>query len=266
MNIIVCVKQVIDPEEPPASFGVDSSTNSIVLPPGVPNVISPFDKQAVEAALRVKDANGAGVTALSLGASIDLNAVREPLAMGADELVLLEDEAFADGDSWATATALSMAIRKIGDYDLILCGRQASDWDSGQVGSGIAEILGLPIVTVAKKIDVTDGTARVERVTADGFEVLETPLPALLTISNELGDPRYPTIKQVMASKKKAPVVWKAADIGADTSQIGAAGRKSKLLKLFQPLRDRHCEIIGGESPEEAGAGLALKLRELGAL
>ncbi|GAI54282.1 unnamed protein product, partial [marine sediment metagenome] len=109
--------------------------------------------------------------------------------MGADELILLDDEAFAGGDSWSTAYALAMAIKKIGEYDLIFCGRQAADWDAGQVGSGIAEILGLPSVTLAKKIDITDGKARVERVTADGYEVIEVPLPALITVSNELGEP-----------------------------------------------------------------------------
>ena len=189
--------------------------------------------------------------------------MRDPLALGADELVLVEGDAFADGDSFSTAYALSMAIKKIGDYDLILCGRQASDWDGGQVGSGIAEMLGIPIVTVAQQIDVTDGKARVERVTGDGYEVVETPLPALVTVSNELGEPRYPTVKQVIASKKNQPVVWGHADIGADPSKIGAAGRRSKLLKLFQPVKESKCEIIGGNSPEQAGANLAEKLRQV---
>jgi electron transfer flavoprotein beta subunit len=182
--------------------------------------------------------------------------------MGADELVLLEDEAFIDGDSWSTAYALAMAIKKIGEYDLIFCGRQAADWDAGQVGSGIADILGLPSVTVAKKVDIFDGKARVERVTADGYEVVEVSSPALITVSNELGEPRYPTIKGIMAAKRKEPVTWKPADIGVDPSQLGAAGRRTKLLKLFQPVREGECEIIEGETLEEAAANLALKLRE----
>jgi electron transfer flavoprotein beta subunit len=174
---------------------------------------------------------------------------------------LLEDDAFAEGDSWSTAYALAMAIKKIGDYDLILCGRQASDTDAGQVGSGIAEILGLPSVTVAQKIDIVDSTAKVERVTADGYEVTEISLPAMITVSNELGEPRYPTIKGIMAAKKKEPTVWTPSDIGVDVSQIGAAGRHAKLLKLFQPVRESKCEFAEGESPEEAGSNLALKLR-----
>ena len=262
MNMIVCVKQVIDPEAPPASFKVDPSANKVVPPPGVPPVISPFDEQAVEAALRIKDAQGGKITILSLGTNLLREVVKRPLAMGADELILLEDDAFADSDSWSTAYALAMAIKKVGEYDLIFCGRQAADWDAGQVGSGIAEMLGLPSITVAQKIDITDGKAKVERVTADGYEVIEVSLPVLITVSNELGEPRYPKITGIMAAKKKEPIIWKPADIGVDASRIGAAGRRAKLLKLFQPVHEGKCEVIGGESPEEAGSILALKLRE----
>ena len=139
---------------------------------------------------------------------------------------------------------------------------QHPDWNAGQVGSGIAEILGLPSITLAKKIDITDGKAKIERVTDDGYEVMEAALPALLTVSHEIGEPRYPTIKGIMAAKKKEPTVWKPADIGAEASQIGTDGRRAKLLKLFQPVREGECEIIEGESPEEAAVNLALKLRE----
>jgi len=262
MNVIVCVKQVIDPEAPPASFKVDPSINKVVPPPGVPPVISTFDEYAVEAALRIKDAQGGKVTAISLGNNLLRDVVKKPLSMGADELILLEDETFTEGDSWSTAYALAMAIKKIGDYDLILCGRQAADWDAGQTGSGIAEILGLPGVTVAKKIDIIDGKARVERVIADGYEVVEVSLPALITLSNEHAAPRYPTLKGIMAAAKKQPITWKPADIGVDPSQIGAAGRRTKMLKLFQPAREGKCEVIEGETPEEAAVNLALKLRE----
>ena len=262
MNMVVCVKQVIDPEIPPASFKIDSSSNTVVSPSGVPPVISLFDENAVEAALRIKDAQGGKITVISLGTNLLRDVVKKPLSMGADELILLEDEAFAKGDSWSTAYALAMAIKKIGEYDLIFCGRQAADWDAGQVGSGIAEILGLPSVTLAKKIDITDGKARVERVTADGYEVIEVSLPALITVSNELGEPRYPTIRGIMAARKREPIIWKPADIGGEPSRLGAAGRRTKLLRLFQPVREGKCEIIEGESPEETAVSLALKLRE----
>ena len=261
MDIVVCVKQVIDPEAPPASFKIDSSTNKVVPPAGVSPVLDPYGEYAVEAALRIKDAQGGSITAISLGNNLLRDVIKKPLSMGADELILLEDEAFTDGDSWSTAHALAMAIKKKGNYDLILCGREASDWNAGQVGSGIAEILGLPSVTLAKKIDVTDDKARVERVTDEGYEVIEVSLPALITVSNEIGEPRYPTIKGIMTAKRKEPVVWKPADIGVDPSQVGAAGRRTKMLKLFQPVREGKCEIIEGESVEEAAANLALKLR-----
>ncbi|HCP60478.1 MAG TPA: electron transfer flavoprotein subunit beta [Dehalococcoidia bacterium] len=262
MNMIVCVKQVIDPEAPPASFKIDSASNKVVPPPGVSPVISPFDEQAVEAALRIRDAQGGKITVISMGANLLRDVVKKPLAMGADELILLEDDAFTEGDSWSTAYALAMAIKKIGDYDLIFCGRQAADWDAGQVGSGIAEILGLPSVTVAKKVETADGKAKVERVTADGYEVVEVSLPALITVSNELGEPRYPTMKGIMAAKKKEPAIWKPADIGAEPAQVGTAGRRTRIVKLFQPAREGKCEIISGETPEEAAVGLATKLRE----
>jgi len=262
MNIIVCLKQVLDPEAPPASFKIDPSSNKVVPPPGIAPVIDPYSEYALEAALRIKDAQGGKITAISLGNNLLRDVIKKPLAMGADELILLEDEAFANGDSWSTAYALAMAIKKLGDYNLILCGRQASDWDAGQVGSGIAELLGLPSITVARKIDIAEAKARVERVTDDGYEVVEVSLPALITVSNMLGQVRYPTIKGIIAAKKKEPVVWKPADIGIDASQVGAAGRHTRLLKLFQPVREGKCQIIGGDSPEEAAVNLAAKLRE----
>jgi len=262
VNIIVCVKQVIDPEAPPASFKIDSTKNTATLPPSVSPVIDPYSEYAVEAALRVKDTQDSKITVISLGTNLLPDVVKKPLSMGADELILLEDEAFAGSDSWSTAYALAMAIKKVGDYDLIFCGRQASDWDAGQVGSGIAEILGLPSVTLAKKIDAADGKARIERVTDEGYEVVEVSLPAIVTVSNELGEPRYPTIKGIMAAKKKEKVTWKPADIGVEPSQVGAAGQRSTLIKLFQPVHEGKCEIIEGETPQEAGTNLALKLRE----
>ena len=263
MNMIVCAKQVPDPEAPPASFKIDPATNKAVPPPGVPPVVSPFDEQAVEAALRIKDAKGGKISVISLGVNLLRDVVKKPLSMGADELILLEDPAFVDGDSWSTAFALAAAIKKIGQFDIIFCGRQAADTDAGQVGAAIAEILGIPSVTVAKKVEVTDGKAKVEKVTADGFEVVEVSLPALITISNELGEPRYATIKGIMSAKRKEPIVWKPADIGVDAGNIGAAGSHSKMLRLFQPVKEGKCEIITGENEEDAANKLAQRLVEV---
>ena len=263
MNMIVCVKQVLNPEAPPTSFKIDPVTNNVVPPFDVPPVLSPFDEQAVEAALRVKDVKGGTITIISLGFNLQRDVVKKPLSMGADELILLEDPAFVDGDSWSTAYALAAAIKKIGQFDLIFCGRQAADSDSGQVGSGIAEILGIPQVTVARKIEAADGRVKVEKITEDGYEVVEVAMPALITVSNELGEPRYATIKGIIAARRKEPIIWKPADIGIDPFKVGVAGRRMKLRKIFQPAHVGKCEIITGTSEEDAGANLAKKLAEM---
>jgi electron transfer flavoprotein beta subunit len=261
-NMIVCVKQIADPEAPAGSFRVDEASKTVIPAAGVPQVVSPFDEQAVEAALRIKDAHGGKITVLSLGKDFVMDVIRKPLAMGADELVLLQDPAFEGADSRSTAYALAMAIKKVGEYDLVFCGRQAADWDAGQVGSGIAEFLGIPNVTVAQKAEMVDGKVKVERVVSDGYEVIEAPTPVLITVSNELGEPRYPKLKGIMMAARKEITTWTAQDIGADTSQLGAAGARTKLLKLFAPVKEGKCEIIEGENPEDAAVNLALKLRE----
>ncbi|MDY6916336.1 MAG: electron transfer flavoprotein subunit beta/FixA family protein [Chloroflexota bacterium] len=262
-NMIVCVKQIPDPEAPAGSFRVDEAANAVVPAASVSQVVSPFDEQAVEAALRLKDEHGGTITAVSLGKDFVMDVIKKPLAMGSDELVLLQDPAFEGGDSRSTAYALAMAIKKIGDFDIVFCGRQAADWDAGQVGSGIAEFLGVPSVTVAKKVEWLDGKVKVERVVSDGYEVIEVSPPLVITVSNELGEPRYPKLKGIMAASKKQVPTWAAADIAADASQAGAAGARIKLLKVFQPVKEGKCEIIEGDSPEEAAAALALKLREV---
>ena len=262
MNIIVCIKEVLDPETPSDAFRVDSEKNVLVPMQKVLKVVNPFDEQAVEAALRIKDKGEAKVTILSLGPKMDRVVVKKPILMGADELVLLEDDAYAGGDSWSTAHALAAAIRKIGQYDLILCGRQAADWNAGQVGLGIAELLGIPSVGVARKIDILDGKAKVERVIANGYETVEVVLPAVITVSNELGQARYPSIQNIRKSNTIQPTIWKPADIGLEPSAVGVQGRQLKLLKLFQPVFEGTCEIIKGETPQETGENLALRLRK----
>ena len=257
MNIIVCVKQVPDSQMPMASFKIDQATNKLVPTPGIPPVINGYDEQAVEAALRLKEANGGKITALSLGKELVSDVIKKPLSMGADELILLQDDAFEDGDDYVTAYALAAAIKKIGEYDLIICGRQASDFDSGVVGAGIGEILGLPVITIARDIKMTDGVIRVERVVPDGYEVVEASPPVVVTVSNELGQPRYPTLRGIMAAGRKQPTVWSAQDLGLDTT-----ASRMKLLKLYQPDKISQCEFIEGGSPAEAGVNLALKLRE----
>lgn len=262
MNIIVCVKEIADPEAPADSFRLDTDKNILAASPKVLKVLNPFDEQAVEAALRIKDKSGAKVTALSLGKGMDRVVTKKPVFMGADELILLEDDLFAGGDSWSTAYALAAGIRKIGEYDLILCGRQAADWNAGQTGSGIAELLGLPGITVARKIDILDGRARVERVTSTGYETVEVTLPAVVTVSNEIGQARYPAIQNIRIANKIQPIVWKPADLDIESSSVGSEGRRLKLTRLFQPVVEGKCEIMEGETVQEMAENLALTLRK----
>jgi electron transfer flavoprotein beta subunit len=258
MNIIVCVKQVIDPEAPPASFKIDTTSNRAEMK-GASPVIDPYGEYAVEAALKLKDASGGKVTVISLGVNLLREVVKKPLAMGADELILLEDEVFANCDTWLTAQALALAIKKKGDFDLILCGREASDTNAGQTGPIIAEILGIPCIILARKIESGDKTIKIERVNSSGYDVIESPLPAVITVSNEIGQARYPTIKGIMAAKKIEPIIWKSTDIGLENL---TANKRIKLQKLFQPVHETKCEFASGETPEEMAVNLATKLRE----
>ena len=262
MRIIVCVKQVPDPEAPPDSFKIDPAGRKILADDSVEQVISTFDENAVEAALKIKDAQKARVTVLSCGGRLDPKVIKKPLAMGCDDLVLLENGVFDYGDSWSTAYALASAIRKMGDYQMILCGRQASDWDSGQVGPGIAEFLGIPCITLAKKVEVADNKVKVERLRADGIEIVEAAMPCLITVSSEIGEPRYASMSGIMAAAKKPPIIWGAEDIGVSASEVGAMGRKCGVKKIFKPVKETRCEIIEGETEQEAAEALAFRLRE----
>ena len=260
VSIAVLAKQVLDPEMPMAAFRIDSEAKAVVPPPNIPPVVNGFDENAVEAALQIKDAQEATITIMSTGTSFALDVMKKPLSMGADELVLLQDDSFENTiDSFFTAQLLATAIRKLGGFDLIICGRQASDWDNAQVPLGVAEILGLSCIALAKKVEVQGDKVTVERITPDGYEVVEAPLPALVTVSNELGQPRYPTLRGIMAATRKLPTIWGASDLELDTSQLEP---RITLRELFVPVREQHCEIIEGDDAADAGRQLALKLRE----
>lgn len=263
MKCLVFVKQIPDPDIPPAQFRVDSRTNTVAAPAGSSPAVSLLDELAVEAALRLKDTLGCDVTVVSMCNDPVMNVIKKPLAMGADELVLLQDPAFEGGDSFTTAKVLTAAAKKIGDYDLILCGRQAGDWDNAQVGSYVAEFLGLPCLTVVGKLEVADGKLRAERTFGDDLETLEAPLPAVITANNEVGAARYPKLRDIMAAGRKQPVIWSAQDLGLDPSTVGDAGALTKVKRLFVEEKAVQCEIMEGDTPAEAGEKLALKLREL---
>lgn len=258
ISILVCMKQVIDPEAPVSSFKVDPEANRVIPPKGTPPVLNPFDENALEAALKIKDSQGAEITVMSMGRNLARAVVRKSLATGADKLILLEDDAFDNLDGYATVYILVDAIKKAGYYDLILCGRQAADTDAGIVGSGIAEILGIPSITVAQKIDIYGKQLRVERVISDGYQVIEVSMPALVTVSNEVGQLRSAPLAAVIAAQKKEITIWHACDLGVELSRL----KRNSLLKLFQPTRESMCEFVSGETPEEKGINLAMKLRE----
>jgi electron transfer flavoprotein beta subunit len=262
MNIIVCIKQVVDPEAPPIHFKVDTTTNRLILPTDIPPVIDPYSEYALEAALQLRDKYTGKITAISLGNNLLQDVIKKPLSMGADELILVEDELLANSDSWSIAKVLVKTITKIGAYDIILCGRQSADRDAGQIGSGIAEILKLPVITVARKIDIAGPKVLVERVIDEGYETIETTLPTVITVSNEIGEPRYPTIRGIMAAKKKEPTIWKSVDLDIEPPQTGVDGCRSHLVKLLKPVYEGKCELIDGEIPEEAANNLAKRLRQ----
>ncbi len=259
VNIIVCVKQVIDPETPMSAFKVDREARRVVPAAGVPPVVNGFDENAMEAALRLKEKAGGGkITVLSLGKAFVMDVAKKPIAMGGDDLVLLQDDAFDSLDAFATVKALAAAIKKVGPFDLILCGRQASDFDQAHVAHGIAQALGLPMISMAADVQIEDGKVRVERKLPDGYEVLEAPLPAVVSVSNELTPVRFPNLRGIMAASRKQAQVWKAADLGLDISSL----RGLELRDLFIPVSEKVCEIITGENEEDAGRKLALRLRE----
>jgi electron transfer flavoprotein beta subunit len=263
MNTIVCVKQVLDPEIPPAKFEIDPEAKQVIPPPGVPPVISVYDERAVEAACRLKDKHKGKITVISMGSEQAADVVKHAITMGADEGFVLSDESFANLDSFGTAYVLGKAIQKIGEYDLVLCGRQAADWGAGQVGSILAEILGIPVVTLACDIEAVDKNLRIKRIVNDGFEVLEAPMPSLVTVSSEIGLPRLPAGMRLMMARKKQIPVWKAQDIGAEPSQLDKDKAHTEITGLSVPTRKTECEIITGDSPSEAAVNLAVKLNEL---
>ena len=260
VKIGVLAKQVIDPEMPTAAFQIDPATKQVVPPANIHPVVNGFDENAVEAALQIKDTQEASITVISAGTSFALEVMKKPLSMGADELVLLQDDLFNNTiDSFQTAFLLSEAIKKLGGFDLIICGRQASDWDNAQVPLGVAELLGLSCVSLGKKVEISGDKVVVERLIPDGFEVVHAPMPALVTVSNELGQPRYPTLRGIMAATRKLPIIWSASDLSIGSDMLEP---KVTLHDLFIPERNQLCEIIEGDNEEEAARNLAQKLRE----
>ena len=258
MNIIVCIKQVPETTE----VKINPETNTLIRE-GVKSIINPFDMYAIEEAVRLKEKFGGKTSVISMGPPQAEAALKEAISMGIDEGVLISDRAFAGSDTWATSFTLTAAIKKIGAFDLILCGKQASDGDTAQIGPGIAMHLDIPQATYVKKIEeVKDNVMRVERMMEEGFEIIEIPLPALLTVVKEINEPRTPSLRGKIAAKNAQIPVWKAEDIGAEEDKIGLKGSPTQVIKIFSPPRRGGGEVWEGE-PDELADKLAGVLREM---
>lgn len=257
MEIVVCVKQVPDTTE----VKIDPQTNTLIRQ-GVPSIVNPFDKNAVEAALQLKEKHGAHVTVLSMGPPQAKDALKECLAMGCDDAILLSDRAFGGADTLATSHTLAAAIAKLANIDLIICGKQAIDGDTAQVGPEIAEHLGIAQITYAAKMDVIDSTVRVEREHEDGYEVLESSMPLLVTVVKSINEPRYPSVKSTMKANRKEIPVWTASDVNVELDRIGLKGSPTQVRKIFTPQQRIQGEIIQADTPRQAAALLVQKLSD----
>lgn len=260
MNIIVCIKQVPGITE----VKINPETNTLIRE-GIPNIINPFDMYAIEEALRLKEKFGGKVTAISLGPPQSINALKEAVGMGADAAIQLSDRAFAGSDSWATAYTLALAIKKMGEFDIILCGKQAIDGDTGQVGPGIASQLGITQLTYVFKIiklEPQTGTITVERLLEEGREIVEAKLPALLTVVKDINQPRSSTLFHMRRASKLFIPTWTAADLpGADPSKLGLTGSPTQVIKIFSPpKREGVLDLITTDNIEQSAAILADKI------
>jgi len=257
MNIIVLVKQVPDTSE----VKINRETNTLIRD-GVPSIINPYDRYAIEEALRLREKHGGKVTAVTMGPPQAAEALKEAVSLGVDEVVLLSDRAFAGADTWATSYALSRGIRKIGNFDLVIAGKQAIDGDTAQVGPETADMLGIPFVAYIRKIEQIEGNRMVaERLMDEGYDVVETSLPALITVVKEINEPRVPSLKGKMKAKSLKVTAWSAADIGSDETKIGLRGSPTQVVRIFPPSPRGQREILSG-NVEEQVATLAKKLKE----
>jgi electron transfer flavoprotein beta subunit len=257
MKIVVTVKQVPDPDIPPTHFRVDEGARKVVPPAGVAPVMNGYDGNALEAALRLKEKHGGSVTVVTVGGPEARDTLKRAIAMGADSAVHVNDPSLADADSSVTASVLAAAIRKIGEFDLILAGRQASDTDAGQVPLGVAEILNLPAIAPVISIEASSSGLKVHRMIEDGYQVIEVGLPALVAVSSEIGEPRYPPLRGIMAAGRAKIPAWTAADLGVDIS----GARRSTLRRLYVEQREARVDLIEADTPEAAGIALADRLR-----
>lgn len=247
MKIIVCIKQVPDAKD----VRLDPVTNTLARE-GVSSIMNPYDQHALEEAVRIRESQGGEVVVITMGPPQAENMLREAISCGADDAVLISDRAFAGADTWATSYTLEKAIRKIGDYDLILCGKQAIDGDTAQVGPGLATRLGIPFLTCIQKIrEVSDSGLTAERMMDDGYDVVAVNYPVLLTVVKDINEPRVPSLKGKMKAKKAAITKMSAADIEAEPMCIGLPGSPTKVVKVFPPEARSDRSVLTGTLDEQ---------------
>jgi electron transfer flavoprotein alpha/beta subunit len=262
MKVIVCLKQVPNTSE----VKINQETGTLIRD-GVPSIINPDDKNALEEALVLKEQHNAEVVIISMGPPQAKGALKEALSMGADEAILISDRAFGGSDTWATATILAAAIEKVGKYDIVFCGRQAIDGDTAQVGPEIAEFLNIPQITYVNELTIKEDKLEAKRFTEYGDFIIESKMPVLLTAIKELNNPRYPTIQGIIASYTEEVdskiQVWGVNDLEIDLTQIGLKGSPTNVYKSFVPVKNKSSEIIEASTTKEKTDILVNKLSAL---
>jgi electron transfer flavoprotein beta subunit len=244
MNIVVCLKQVPGTTE----VKIDPETNTLIRQ-DIENIINPFDTYALEEAVRLKEKHGGKVTVITMGPPQADAALREAISLGADEAVLLSDRAFSGADTWATSNTLAKAIQKLGKCDLIICGRQTIDGDTGQVGPEMSEMLNIPFIAYVSKIEeIKESYLRVSRMVEEGHEVLETTLPAIITVAKEINVPRLPSLRGMMKSKSATITTWDIKELGVNENEVGLAGSFTQVIKIFFPQRVSKAEVLTGDA------------------
>lgn len=255
MNVYVCVKQVPDPN---ASGKMDPATNRLVRE-GVEQVMDPWDEYGVEAGLQLVEQHGGAVTVISMGPERAKEAMRKALAMGAERGVLISDPALVGSDALATARALAAAVKRESP-DIVICGTESSDGSTGLMPGMLAELLGWPQLTFAKKLAVADGKATIHRQTEVGYQIVEAPLPVVVTVTGGINEPRYPSLKGIMTAKRKEIVELSVSALGLGADHVGAAGAKEQVLDLAKPEERQAGSIVADEG--DGGAKIAEFLQQ----
>jgi len=255
VRIIVCVKQALDVSQ----IKVDTASRRLITV-DAQKKISDFDKNALEEAVRLKEKLGGEVVTVTIGPEDAKTTVREALAMGADKAYVISDPMFEGGDTMATSYVLAEAVKKIGSFDLVLCGEASVDSFSAQVGPRLADRLSIPVVLYVKKLTLEGDSVTVERNLEDSFETVRVKTPVLLTVTKELNEPRIPSLMSIMKASKKEVVVWNAADLNVAKEKVGEAGSAIRIVSVLAPKVERKKVVIKGETPAETAEKLAKAL------